>query len=119
MPEGGTSMTKAGVLAFAAVAVGVGGGGRYWVCDPTDGARVALLPGRLSGTGLYADIGTERVADGVLAYRPAFALWGGGGDKRRCIYLPPGSRIDTSDMDDWEFPEGTKIWKEFSLAGTR
>jgi hypothetical protein len=114
-------MVNGGVLALAVVTVtfGVGGCGRYWVCEPTDDARVALLPERLSGTGLYADIGTGRIAEGVLAYRPAFALWSDGADKRRWIYLPPGSRIDTSDMDEWEFPDGTKIWKEFSLAGTR
>src|ERR1019366_5145150 len=39
----------------------------------------------------------------------------GGGDKTRWIYLPPGQKIDTTDMDEWTFPVGTKIFKEFSL----
>jgi len=38
--------------------------------------------------------------------------------------LPPsdaGGRqpIDTSNMDEWTFPVGTKFWKEFALAGKR
>ena len=31
--------------------------------------------------------------------------------------LPPGTQIDTSDMDHWVFPVGTKFFKEFSLGG--
>ena len=58
------------------------------MCEPTDDARVALLPERLSETGLYTDIASDRVADGVLAYQPAFALWSDGADKRRWISLP-------------------------------
>jgi hypothetical protein len=27
------------------------------------------------------------------------------------------AQIDTSDMDEWVFPVGTKIWKEFNLGG--
>jgi hypothetical protein len=31
--------------------------------------------------------------------------------------LPAGSQIDTSDMDVWKFPAGTKAWKEFRFDG--
>ena len=37
--------------------------------------------------------------------------------ERRWIQIPSGSQIDTSDMDHWVFPIGTKLWKEFSLGG--
>ena len=30
-----------------------------------------------------------------------------------------GTTIDTSDMDHWKFPVGTKLWKEFTRDGTR
>src|SRR5262249_49549810 len=39
--------------------------------------------------------------------------------KRRWIYLPPGTTIDTSDIDHWQFPMGTKFWKEFTRDGIR
>jgi hypothetical protein len=41
-------------------------------------------------------------------------LWDDTATKRRWIYLPPGTKIDTTDMDHWIFPVGTKIWKEFA-----
>jgi hypothetical protein len=94
------------------------GCGRHWVCDEVDGAAGAL-PQRLSDTGLYADISTGELSPGVLAYTPQFQLWSDGAEKRRWILLPSGQRIDTSNADQWLFPVGTKVWKEFSVAGVR
>jgi hypothetical protein len=76
-------------------------------------------PGRLSETGLYTDTASRTLAPGVERYWPAFALWSDGADKSRFIWLPEGATIDTTAMDDWRFPEGTKLWKEFSRDGTR
>jgi len=56
---------------------------------------------------------------GVHPFKPSFALWSDGAEKKRWISLPEGSRIDTSDMDYWSFPVGTKLWKEFSSDGVR
>ena len=69
------------------------------------------LPERLADTG----IDDPRVA----AFTPRYPLWSDGADKRRWLYLPPGTSIDTSRADAWEFPRGTKAWKEFSHAGRR
>lgn len=92
---------------------------RYWVCDEVDSSRTALLPRRLSETGLYADIATGQIASGVVAYTPQFQLWSDGAEKRRWILLPSGQQIDTSNMDEWVFPEGTKVWKQFTVGGAR
>ena len=35
------------------------------------------------------------------------------------FYLPPGSKIDTTNLDHWSFPVGTKFWKEFDVGGQR
>jgi hypothetical protein len=83
-------------------------------CDPydvCDAVTETPLPARLSATGI----------DGpdVRPYTPAFARWSDGAEKRRWLYLPPGGVIDTTDPDDWEFPIGTKAWKEFSRDNTR
>ncbi len=59
------------------------------------------------------------LAPGVLPFTPRFALWSDGSDKQRWIWLPEGQQIDSSDMDDWAFPAGTRVWKQFSIAGTR
>lgn len=76
-------------------------------------------PQWLSETGLFADVATETLAEGVLVYEPQFELWSDTAAKRRWFYLPPGTQIDTSDMNDWHFPIGTKIWKEFTRDGVR
>jgi mono/diheme cytochrome c family protein len=41
-------------------------------------------------------------------------LWSDGTGKRRWVYLPPGSTVDASNPDEWSFPVGTRLWKEFS-----
>ena len=92
---------------------------RYWVCDATDDDRTTQLPRHLSETGLYADLQAGTLAAGVVAFQPQFALWSDGAEKRRWIALPPGTRIDTSDPDDWIFPTGTRLWKEFRRDGVR
>lgn len=73
----------------------------------------------LSQTGLYTDIASEELAPGVHPYAPQFELWTDGAEKRRWVYIPEGAQIDTSNTDDWKFPIGTKIWKEFSRDGVR
>jgi len=78
--------------------------------DTTDDERG--LPARLADTGLYAK-GLEISAD-VVPFSPQYPLWSDGAAKRRWIYLPPGTRIDATRPDAWEFPRGTKLWKEFS-----
>jgi hypothetical protein len=91
----------------------------YRYCSALSPAQLSAVPARLSETGLYADLRTGALAPGVLPYRPQFELWSDGASKRRWIFLPPGTRIDTSDMDSWRFPAGTKLWKEFSLDNIR
>jgi hypothetical protein len=65
------------------------------------------LPARLSETGLYAQ--------GVQTFSPQHPLWSDGATKRRWILLPPGAAVDASNVDAWEFPRGTKLWKEFGF----
>lgn len=76
-------------------------------------------PNNLVCTGLFSDIAAKQVAPGIEAYAPAVALWSDGAQKQRWISLPPGQMIDNSDPNEWTFPVGTKVWKEFSKAGQR
>jgi hypothetical protein len=73
-----------------------------------------LEPEDLLGTGLCVDAACATISADVSAYTPRYALWSDGATKRRWIYIPSGSLIDTTDMDFWQFPQGTKIWKEFT-----
>lgn len=94
------------------------GSGGMGASTSSGGSLPGGLPAVLSATGLYAEDGVS-LGEGVRTYEPQFKLWTDTADKRRWIYLPPGSQIDTSDMDSWVFPPGTKLWKEFSRDGVR
>lgn len=74
------------------------------------------LPPLLSQTGLYADLRAGRLAPGVLGFTPQYPLWSDGSRKARWMWLPPGARIDASRADAWQFPPGTRLWKEFSMG---
>jgi hypothetical protein len=80
------------------------------------GVGPAGEPTDLQCTGLYSSWASKTVATDLTQYDPGLHLWSDGADKTRWIYLPAGQKIDTSDMDEWTFPVGTKIFKEFRLA---
>lgn len=48
---------------------------------------------------------------------PQYPLWSDGAHKKRWLVLPPGANIDGSKADHWEFPAGTRFFKEFSCEG--
>jgi hypothetical protein len=79
----------------------------------------ADLPSELECTGLYSDFAAKTLASANRPYTPGLVFWSDGAEKSRFLYLPPGTKIDTTDMDEWVFPVGTKVWKEFKLGGKR
>lgn len=88
---------------------------------PTPDAPVDAPPPRpdantnlLSQAGLYTSFALKTIDPRLRTYEPRFALWADGLGKRRFLDLPVGQKIDTSDMDHWSFPVGTKFWKEFA-----
>jgi hypothetical protein len=76
-------------------------------------------PPTLAATGLYTDATHTTLSPSVQSYEPTYELWSDGAVKKRYLYLPPNTTIDTSDMDRWQFPVGTKAWKEFVRDGVR
>jgi len=79
----------------------------------------AGLPATLQATGLYVAGSNTEVRPGILAYAPVYPLWSDGAAKRRWIQLPPGRSIDGSRPDAFDFPPGTRLWKEFAMGGRR
>jgi hypothetical protein len=79
-------------------------------------APQAALPQTLKETGLYQP-GAGLVVDPAhLAFSPQYPLWTDGASKRRWLSLPPNTYIDASRPNAWEFPVGTRLWKEFSVG---
>jgi hypothetical protein len=76
-------------------------------------------PTQLGCTGLYGNWATRTIAPDVMPFDPGLHLWSDGAEKSRFIYLPPNTKIDTTNLNEWKFPIGTKIWKEFRLLGKK
>jgi hypothetical protein len=106
----------AACLGLVAVAASVPAIATRWQ-EPPD-ASVAP-PTSLRDTGLYADWERKTVAADNLPFAPQYPLWTDGAAKRRWIRIPAGAAIDGSRPDAWEFPVGTRLWKEFSFGGRR
>jgi hypothetical protein len=68
-------------------------------------------------TGLYVNRDSTQISPDAMPYTPGVVLWSDGAEKHRYLYIPPGAKIDTSRLDAWKFPAGTKVWKEFRLDG--
>jgi hypothetical protein len=99
-------------------------------------AVTELAPATLAETGLYATVDGAgaggaggaggaasvelampiAIASYVRGFEPKYPLWADGAVKDRKVYIPKCSTIDTSDMDHWKFPIGTRFWKTFSVA---
>lgn len=92
----------------AAVSAGPGG---------PSGPTAPAAPQRLIDTGLYANGRVGEVDPANRPFAPQYPLWTDGAAKSRWIFLPEGSTIDASNAADWEFPVGTRFWKEFRFAG--
>jgi hypothetical protein len=71
----------------------------------------------VSETGIYSDLAALTLDSSFEPFAPNFVLWADGAEKSRFISLPPGQKIDTSELDHWVFPVGTRVVKEFRLDG--
>lgn len=80
-------------------------------------APVFDAPKVLSTTGLFSNMVTRSLAPGVMPFDVRYPVWHDGATSERFLYLPPGAKVDTFVMDIWQFPIGTKAWKEFYVGG--
>jgi hypothetical protein len=83
------------------------------------GIDAPFAPTTLADTGLCADQACMTFQPDVREYAPQYQLYADGSTKKRWIWLPPGTSIDTSDMNYWKFPVGAKVWKEFTRGSVR
>lgn len=94
-----------------------------------------VAPLTLADTGLYAleddgaggaggASGAElampvAIAPYVRHFVPKYPLWADGAEKDRYVYIPGCQTINTTDMDTWQFPVGTRFWKTFTVGNKR
>jgi len=88
--------------------------------SPVTASGAALrAPQLLSETGLYSARDCTTIDPRNRVFSPQYPLWSDGALKKRWLFLPSGTTIDVSDPDNWEFPVGTRFWKEFSFNGRK
>ena len=105
------------IFGLLGCAVGIAGVMTIGLGHPAAAAAAETeLPRLLRDTGLYAPGSTTEVRAANLPFTPQYPLWSDGTSKRRWLYLPPGSFIDASRPDAWDFPRGTRVWKEFAYG---
>ena len=113
-----TVALRGALTAFVAVAIAADLAGTAGAAARADPATRSIrpLPQRLSDTGLYMPGSTTEIRRDLVHFTPQYPLWSDGATKRRWLSLPPGTFIDASNPNAWEFPRGTRFWKEFSMG---
>ena len=79
-------------------------------------------PSRLSELGVFTNLETLEVNEGIIPYQVNSPLWSDHAVKRRWMSIPndgqidqPEEQIQFSKTEDWGFPEGTVFIKQFDL----
>ena len=90
------------------------------VADAADPCAEAGVPSStLECAGLYSDFASKTLATSARAFAPAVPFWSDGAGKERWIELPAGTKIDATNPNEWVFPIGTKLFKQFTYGGRR
>lgn len=79
--------------------------------------RIIVLFALVASLAVAGDATLPQLPADAIAYTPRYPLWTDGMAKRRWLHLPAGAAIDKSNRDAWQFPAGTRAWKEFSRDG--
>ena len=105
---------------------GVGEDGELYITDYGGGRIMQLvqsaggtdpIPDLLSATGCVAAGDVTQVHEGLVPYAINAPFWSDGAAKDRHIGLPDGTAISIDGDDDWVFPPGTVLVKNFRLNG--
>jgi uncharacterized repeat protein (TIGR03806 family) len=107
---------------------GQGNDGELYVTDYVGGTlqRIGFQPGSgggtvpttLSATGCVSPSNATQPASGLIPYSINAPFWSDNATKQRWIGLPNATSIAVGSNDDWDFPSGTVLMKNFSI-GTR
>jgi len=125
--QGGYTNDQLIDTSFGPTSFGVDSDGELYFTDINNSRLRMLVPARpptpdtiptlLSDTGCTDPADTTRPYTGLLPYDINALFWSDGAQKDRYIGLPNGTTITRNVEDDWEFPNGTVIVKNFRLNG--
>jgi len=79
--------------------------------DTSSGANT--IPDLLSETGCVDSVDPTQPASGLIPYTPSAPFWSDGANKPRWLAIPDGTSITVDNDDDFIFPAGTVLVKNF------
>jgi uncharacterized repeat protein (TIGR03806 family) len=107
---------------------GQGNDGELYVIDYATGTLQRIVfqagtgggtaPATLSATGCVNPSNPTQPASGVIPYSINAPFWSDSATKNRWLALPDNTTISVGSSNDWDFPNGTVLMKNFSV-GTR
>ena len=77
------------------------------------------IPKTISESGLFSNIETFQLADGLIPYTVNSPLWSDHADISRIIALPDTAKIEFSQNGNWQFPPNTVLVQNFFLKMVR
>ncbi|WP_043320674.1 PQQ-dependent sugar dehydrogenase [Microbulbifer sp. HZ11] len=86
----------------------------YKIVD--DDAEAAVIPAKLSETGLFADLETLEPVSGVIEYALNSEGWFDGAALRHFIAVPNDQQINFAETGKWDLPVGTVLVKHQSIS---
>lgn len=90
------------------------GGTLHKIVPGTGGGRT--IPGQLSQTGCVNPADPKLPAAGLIPYAPNAPFYSDDAVKARWLALPDGQRINVTASNDFDFPNGSVLVKNFSLG---
>jgi len=90
------------------------GGTLHRLVQGTGGGR--QIPTQLSQTGCVNPSAPTQPASGLIPYAPNAPFYSDGAVKARWLALPNGQRITIDGSNDFDFPSGSVLMKNFSIG---
>ncbi|HSO38794.1 MAG TPA: PQQ-dependent sugar dehydrogenase, partial [Labilithrix sp.] len=93
--------------------------GHLYLIAKNTSTQANAFPAKLSQTGCFDGQDPKRPLPALVPYEINAPFYSDGADKRRWLALPDGKTMTVKADGDLDFPDGTVLAKEFSLAGKR
>jgi len=90
-------------------------GGIDRLVEAPGAAGINPVPELLSETGCFASLNPLEALSTSEPYEVNARLWSDGAIKQRWMNVPNGETITVTDTDDWDFPIGSVLVKNFSI----
>ena len=107
---------QAGELYIVHLGSGGADGQLHRIVAGTGGGR--QIPAQLSATGCVNSTTPTQPASGLIPYAPNAPFFSDNAVKNRWLALPDGQRIAVGANNDFDFPNGSVLVKNFSLGST-